>query len=50
VSDRFGSHQSIQGLPAKDLSLRLSATFSFEGYFYFTYYLSIGPMLDAGEV
>jgi hypothetical protein len=45
VSDRLGSEQPNQVRSAKDLSSRL-----FEGYFYYLFYLSIGPMLDAGEV
>jgi hypothetical protein len=48
VSDRLGSQKSIQASSATILSLRLSACLRFEGYFYFTYFPGIGPMLDAG--
>jgi hypothetical protein len=48
VSDWLGSQKSIQASSAKFLSLRLSPCLWFEGYFYFTYFPGIGPMLDAG--
>jgi hypothetical protein len=49
VSERSGFRKSIDASSAESLSSRLVACFWF-GYFYFTYYLGIGPMLDAGEV